>query len=64
MSLQGLRFTLDTGSGHIEFVYGKTHSGTIAAPGGNQGGVRFGGGMIKLSLLLFSFPFLIIAGYR
>ena len=37
------------GSGHICFVYGKTVTGNIAALGGNQGGIDFGGGTIKLS---------------
>jgi hypothetical protein len=37
------------GSGHISFVYGLTTSGNIAALGGNQGGIDFGNGTIKLS---------------
>ncbi|WP_330985581.1 MULTISPECIES: LysM peptidoglycan-binding domain-containing protein [Enterobacterales] len=37
------------GSGHITFVYGKTKNGNVAALGGNQGGLGFGGGTIKLS---------------
>lgn len=39
-----------TGSGHVSFVYGKTESGDICGLGGNQGGEKFGGGTIKLSL--------------
>ncbi|MBF4180342.1 LysM peptidoglycan-binding domain-containing protein [Lelliottia nimipressuralis] len=37
------------GGGHISFVYSLTTSGNIAALGGNQGGIDFGYGTIKLS---------------
>lgn len=39
-----------TGNGHVSLVYGKTIHGDIAGLGGNQGGSKFGGGTIKLSI--------------
>lgn len=39
-----------TGNGHVSLVYGKTINDDIAGLGGNQGGSRFGGGTIKLSM--------------
>ncbi|MEP8911033.1 TIGR02594 family protein [Enterobacter mori] len=39
-----------TGNGHVSLVYGKTINDGIAGLGGNQGGSRFGGGTIKLSM--------------
>ena len=39
-----------TGNGHVSLVYGRTIHGDIAGLGGNQGGSKFGGGTIKLSI--------------